>query len=206
MMAAVSVWLVALLVFKLQAACGFCFASAAVSWTNCALVQRAAGADGKVPAATASIAATFAALLAFYFVETGIALDQARSMAAAYMAGDRPAVVAPSRPPAVVFEPPAVDTVSTDRAIRLARHLQTKHAKIYGAYWCSHCFAQKQAFGAEAATLLDYVECADDGRNSLRATCQARNIAGYPTWEIDGKLYPGERSLAELEVLSGLAP
>ena len=30
----------------------------------------------------------------------------------------------------------------------------------YGAYWCSHCNDQKVAFGAEAARMLRYVECA----------------------------------------------
>ena len=30
----------------------------------------------------------------------------------------------------------------------------------YGAYWCSHCNSQKVAFGAEAARIIRYVECA----------------------------------------------
>ena len=34
---------------------------------------------------------------------------------------------------------------------------------MYGAFWCSHCFEQKQAFGAEAAHELPYVECYPQG-------------------------------------------
>ena len=30
----------------------------------------------------------------------------------------------------------------------------------YGAYWCSHCNSQKGTFGADAARLIRYVECA----------------------------------------------
>ncbi|KAG5181373.1 hypothetical protein JKP88DRAFT_346718 [Tribonema minus] len=36
--------------------------------------------------------------------------------------------------------------------------------------------------------------------------CRAKDVPGYPTWEINGELYPGEKSLEELERISGLAP
>lgn len=148
-MATFSVWLVALLVLKLQAFCAFCFASAALSWSNFALTSRAAATQKHASVATASgmFASTVAALLTLYFVETGIALDQARQVAAVF--STTPAVTSnqPAEAP-LVFSPPKVDTISTDRALRLAAHLEFKGAKMYGAYWCSHCFAQKQAFGA----------------------------------------------------------
>lgn len=205
-MAAFSAWLIALLVLKLQAFCGFCFASAAMSWSNFALTQRASNDEASTwPAVGGMAAATFMALLTFYFVETGVALDEARRSMVALVAPNEAALVAKDRSP-LAFAPPEVDTVSTERTLRLARHLKERDATMYGAYWCSHCFAQKQAFGAEAAKLLNYVECADDGQNQNRAACQDRGIAGYPTWDIDGKLYPGERSIAELEELVGLGP
>lgn len=34
---------------------------------------------------------------------------------------------------------------------------------MYGAFWCSHCFDQKQDFGKEAAADFPYVECYPDG-------------------------------------------
>ncbi|KAJ8602055.1 hypothetical protein CTAYLR_002775 [Chrysophaeum taylorii] len=212
-MAAFSAWLVALLVLKLQAFCAFCFASAAMSWSNFALTQRAASGsssssssssqDAAGPALSGLVAASAMALATFYFVETGIALDEARQMVAV-LSGETSLVAATKQQQDLRLAPPAVDTVSTPRTLRLARHLKLSGAKMYGAYWCSHCFAQKQAFGAEAAAELAYIECAEDGLNSQRAACQARGINGYPTWEIGGKLYPGEKSIAELEALSGL--
>ena len=70
---------------------------------------------------------------------------------------------------------------------------------MYGAYWCSHCNNQKQEFGMEATKLLTYVECDKDGANSQNSLCREKKIPGYPTWEIGGKLYPGEKDLEELE-------
>ena len=38
------------------------------------------------------------------------------------------------------------------------------------------------------------------------AECQAVGIKGYPTWILEGKQYPGERSLDQLEdMLAGKA-
>lgn len=77
---------------------------------------------------------------------------------------------------------------------------------MFGAYWCSHCFNQKQELGKEAYEkgLVNYVECAKDGVNSEFLFCRQMNIPGYPTWEIDGQLYPGEKTVEELEKLLSL--
>ena len=64
---------------------------------------------------------------------------------------------------------------------------------MYGAFWCSHCYDQKQTLGAEAMRSIPYIECAKDGANSQRKLCQEKEIPGYPTWEINGKLHPGEQ-------------
>ena len=55
--------------------------------------------------------------------------------------------------------PPAVTTQSSDRAIAVAKALDAKEAKMYGAYWCSHCFGQKQLLGQQAMKYVKYVEC-----------------------------------------------
>lgn len=209
-MAGFSAWLVALLVLKLQAFCAFCFASAAVSWSNFALTAQQQRRDSAIEsgngAAVAGIfASTFAALVTFYLVETGVALDEARTLMAGG-GGTSSVVVANNNAKdsgPLVFDPPTVDTPSSPEAIALAKHLKAKGAKMYGAYWCSHCFDQKRAFGSVAVADIDYIECAEDGANSKRGDCQARGINGYPTWEIDGKLYPGEKSLNELATISG---
>lgn len=53
--------------------------------------------------------------------------------------------------------------VSSPRAVELAKRLKAAGAKMYGAFWCSHCFEQKQSFGKEAMAELPYVECYPDG-------------------------------------------
>jgi glutaredoxin len=83
----------------------------------------------------------------------------------------------------------------------LAEHLTSTGGLMYGAYWCPHCADQKAIFN-DAAGLLPYVECAADGENAQPELCQQRGIQGYPTWEIDGQLYPGVKSLDELATLS----
>lgn len=99
--------------------------------------------------------------------------------------------------------PPLVTTTSGAAEIALARHLKQIGARKYSAYWCPHCHEQKQMFGKEAASLLNYIECAPDGQNSQTELCKASGIKGFPTWEIDGQFYPGMQSLAKLADLSG---
>lgn len=54
-------------------------------------------------------------------------------------------------------------------------------AKFYGAYWCPHCQAQKNAFG-KSAKLLPYIECSTpDGKGQLDV-CKQAGVTGYPTW------------------------
>jgi len=80
----------------------------------------------------------------------------------------------------------------------LAQCLKDKGAVFYGAFWCSHCQAQKKLFGL-SAKLLPYVECSTvDGRNQIQI-CKDKNIDGYPTWEFaDGSRLNGEISLNQL--------
>lgn len=60
-------------------------------------------------------------------------------------------------------------TESTQQTVDLARRLRAAGAKFYGAFWCSHCFEQKEAFGAAAAKELPYVECYPDGFFKVRS-------------------------------------
>jgi hypothetical protein len=50
------------------------------------------------------------------------------------------------------------------------------------------------------------VECAADGRDSQKALCDTKKIEGFPSWEIDGKLDSGVKSLAKLAETSGFKP
>lgn len=100
-----------------------------------------------------------------------------------------------------LYSPPSITTKSSPEALKLASQLESLNSKMYGAYWCSHCFDQKEALGKEAFAKISYVECSKDGINSQTKLCRANEVPGYPTWEINGELYPGEKDLEELEEL-----
>jgi glutaredoxin len=87
--------------------------------------------------------------------------------------------------------------------LALARHLTARGARVYTAYWCPHCQMQKAMFGAEAAALLNVIECAADAPDNRRELCKAKGIQGFPTWEIQGRLQPGVQSLEQLADWSG---
>jgi len=84
----------------------------------------------------------------------------------------------------------------------LAKYLTEKGMVMYGAYWCSHCKAQKEEFG-NAVKYIDYVECDASGPNANPDECKANNIEGYPTWIYQGKQYSGEQSLEKLAQITG---
>lgn len=76
--------------------------------------------------------------------------------------------------------------------------LKDKGAVFYGAFWCTHCQAQKKLFGS-SQKLLPYVECSTaNGQGQVQA-CIDKKIEGYPTWEFaDGSRLNGEIPLAQL--------
>jgi uncharacterized membrane protein len=98
--------------------------------------------------------------------------------------------------------PPPITNESGTAEISLATHLTEIGAKKYGAYWCPHCHTQQELFGWQAFALIDYIECDPKGQNARPKLCQAAGIPGYPTWEINGELYPGVQSLETLADLS----
>lgn len=97
----------------------------------------------------------------------------------------------------------AISTTSGKANIELAKHLTAVDAKMYGAFWCGHCHEQKELFGQEAVRELNYIECDAKGKNPQPDLCKAAKIPGYPTWEVNGKLYSGSQSLEDLAKLSG---
>jgi hypothetical protein len=83
----------------------------------------------------------------------------------------------------------------------LAQHLNRSGAKMYGAFWCSACRQQEALFGA-AAEQLPIVECDPKGKNPQVAACTKAKVNYYPTWEINGRTYPGMFTLTELARMS----
>lgn len=203
-----SVFLMALLFGVLKESCTFCIASATFSivlaklaWLGGALPKERVR-EGVVLSAGSALAA-FAASVVLFGV-TDIDITPAVNVAGQLAGGS--AVASSSRLLAVADAsklppqaPPAISTTSSSRALELSSNLQLLNAKMYGAYWCSHCFEQKERLGREAMSKIPYIECSTDGLNSQLAMCKERGLPGYPTWEINGKLYPGDQELDELE-------
>ncbi len=98
---------------------------------------------------------------------------------------------------------PAVTTTSTPSSIALAKHLRSTGAVKYSAYWCPHCHDQNQLFGKQAAAELKNIECAADGEDSQTELCKSKEITGFPSWEINGSIESGVRTLEELAEASG---
>ncbi len=97
-----------------------------------------------------------------------------------------------------------ITSPSGDAEVALANHLTEIDAKMYGAYWCPHCFDQKQLFGKGAYQNIPYIECAPDGQNSQTALCQSiPEVTGFPTWEVNGEFLSGSQSLETLAEASG---
>jgi uncharacterized membrane protein len=96
-----------------------------------------------------------------------------------------------------------ITTTSGESEIALAKHLTSVGVKNYSAFWCPHCYDQKQLFGKEAFAEIDYVECDPNGENPRPQLCQDAGIQGFPSWEINGQLYPGTQPLERLADLSG---
>ncbi|XAR71070.1 hypothetical protein NMG60_11028167 [Bertholletia excelsa] len=114
----------------------------------------------------------------------------------------------PISSPEVDLQPFTVEitTESSPLTLALARHLHSIGAKMYGAFWCSHCQEQKQMFGREAAKLLDYVECFPNGYKKgikVDKACADIGVEGFPTWVINGEVLSGKLELTELAEVSG---
>ena len=122
-------------------------------------------------------------------------------------AGNPAAVLTPSQPAAEPSGPSTTPSLgqalkaSTPEQIALADHLRQQGVIFYGAYWCTHCFRQKNLFGQQAGDRLLYVECAKDQAGADK--CTAAKVQAYPTWVHGPERREGMQSLEELAVWSG---
>lgn len=91
-----------------------------------------------------------------------------------------------------------ITSKSGEAEIRLAEHLTSVGAKMYGAFWCPHCHDQKQLFGSVAFQKINYIECDPRGKNPQPNICISSNIKSYPSWEINEEQLSGAQSLDDL--------
>mmetsp|Transcript_2840 Transcript_2840/g.6338 ORF Transcript_2840/g.6338 Transcript_2840/m.6338 type:complete len:338 (+) Transcript_2840:54-1067(+) len=189
-----SLYLISILAFKIGSPCPYCILSASFSLFLAAFINwKSNDLLAGMKLALSSASATFLLAVCLYITTSAsIGLAEART----YLDSSTTTPVIMSAPP--------ITEHSSVRAVRLGKALQARGAKMYGAYWCSHCFGQKQRLGQEAMRYVEYIECAKDGEGSKTGLCKDRKVPGYPTWEINGELHPGEMSLDELEEMVGL--
>jgi glutaredoxin len=97
----------------------------------------------------------------------------------------------------VKYVPKRVSRKSSAQAVELANVLKEKGVTMYGAYWCPHCSRQKELFGAEAWSVMNYVECSPKGYD-FQGQKMCKGVEGYPTFrDKTGRVInvSGERSL-----------
>ena len=211
-MAGFSLYLMTLLAAVIHTSCNFCYLSATLSFLMAAITWNQKVVPNKTKAfvvSAISVSITFV-ISAFLFYTTSTIVSNS---ALAENIPESTAIIASapatsaSLPISSVIdmkpqqEAPQITKTSSPRAMLIGDRLAALNAKMYGAFWCSHCNNQKQELGIEASKLFTYIECAKDGLNSQYQMCKDEKIPGFPTWQINGELYPGEKSLSELETL-----
>lgn len=91
----------------------------------------------------------------------------------------------------------ALKAVPGGKYDELAKCVADKGLTMYGAYWCSHCKAEKARFG-DSFQFIPYVECTDNA-----AICEAKGVRGYPTWiATSGEKYEGELGLEKISEIT----
>lgn len=196
-MAVFSGYLMYLLATKIQSVCYYCIGSALFSLSLLILTI---------------IGREWEDMGQIFFTGAIVALLTLVGTLGVYANVDKPAAGIPDENGVIVIpttdsspKPPygwEITTTSGEAEIALAKHLTSVGAKKYGAFWCPHCYEQKQLFGKKAFKEVNYVECAQEGKDPQPQACTVAGIKSFPTWEIDGKLYPGVQSPQELAKLS----
>ena len=203
-LATFSTALMALLVVVIRQPCVLCITSAALSLGIFAVAWQGPLARSRTQAAVCSstgAALSIVAAGALFFSHERALADVDASLMATVAGARGGATAAMGEGAAEARRPPTTRSRSSSRALQIARQLSERGGRFYGAYWCSHCANQKETLGKEAMALVPYLECDANGVDSKRSQCSAAGIRGYPTWELDGQLYPGERDLNELEAM-----
>jgi hypothetical protein len=84
-----------------------------------------------------------------------------------------------------------------------AKCLTKNGAKMYGAWWCTHCADQKKLFGF-AFQYVNYIECSPPGQRTQNDVCKQVGLKGYPTWQFaDGTRAEGALHLEALSEKTG---
>ena len=159
-----SIYLMIVLQLVLHESCNYCYLSAFLS-ISLTLVTWNSIRKKNTAAIVGLISASVTALFSIFMYYTTSTLINLQSVEAS---------TAPAGQIIQLQErnqPPKVLTKSNSQSIKLANKLKLLDARMYGAYWCSHCNSQKQYFGSEAMKLVNYIECDKEGYNSQKSLC-----------------------------------
>ena len=89
----------------------------------------------------------------------------------------------------------------------LAQCIVESGTKLYSAWWCSHCQAQKKDFGNSFKILVEggvHVECSPDGSKVISDFCRSEGVTGTPSWKLsDETILRGRQSLLTLAQATG---
>ena len=187
-MSVFSLVLIGLMIFKIEAFCFFCVLSGLLSILIFILSIRGGLWDNHEQLLFRGILISLAILLSSLIWSSSV--DPGNSISNRSLNGSPPPVISSSNP----------------RKIEFAKYLSSKNIFMYSAYWCPHCHDQKELFGQAASKELNIIECAEDGLNSQSDLCDKKGISSYPSWEINGEIEEGVKSLEELATLSNYNP
>ncbi|AFY93925.1 vitamin K epoxide reductase family protein [Chamaesiphon minutus] len=189
-MAVFSGYLMYLLAFVIKAACPFCIASAIFTLAILGLTIIGRDWDDIGQLIFSGTAAGLGAIIVSLILYNTAVGGEINSLSP---------ITAPE--PGIGWE---IKSTSGTAEIELAKYLASKDVKMYSAYWCPHCYEQKQLFGKQAWEQVPNVECAADAKkNPQPQVCTQAGIKGFPTWSINGKLDTGVKKLAKLAELTG---
>lgn len=101
-------------------------------------------------------------------------------------------------PPSAVLPPPQAPAPVPRSDSNVLQQLIDAGSTFYGASWCG--FTKKQLAELNITEVeprgLDYVDC--DNQEEL---CASKGIEAFPTWQINGELFPGYYPPAKLAEL-----
>ena len=179
--------LIYIMIFKIKAICPFCIISALSSLSIFILSIIGAKFENREPMIFRGI------LIAFIVLISGLIWDNNVDPANAEQIGN---------PAPIQKIAPAVTTKSNPQKINFAEFLSENNIVMYSVYWCSHCYKQKQLFGREAVKKLNIIECDKEGKDNQHDLCLKKDIEGFPSWEIKGTLYSGQKNLNDLAIIT----
>ena len=184
-MATFSGYFMYLLVFVLQTSCNFCYASAIMSCSMAIIAWQAKVVPNLTRAfsiTTSSALLSFVTSIAIFYTTNSIYFpNKAEASVTSIVQASKSIKFDDDDDTSNTKKPPLIKKESSKEAMKVANLLKQTNAKMYGAYWCSHCFNQKNELGMQAYEehYYQYIECDKEGYNSQYPLCRSNKVCQY---------------------------